>query len=346
MAFNPAKNSLYIVGGHAVAEVSIPTPVNSGVVSDLPYATLLQPFAEPSEGHIFAEVPGRALTGLMVYGDRLYGSVTIWYDANNTARVSHFSRSLQLNALSFSGWSSVWQPDRAGYVSGFMALIPPEWQAKLGGPALTGQCCVSIVSRTSNGPAAFAFDPARIGQPFVSATPLVYYTINRGQDTLGPWEGSNPTYGATTYIRGLAVIAGTRTVLYFGNNGMGEYCYGNGTADKSLAGTMGADGSHFCYDPTNAGKGQHGYPYRYQVWAYDLNDLAAVKAGAKRPWEVRPYGVWPLELLTPALQVSLGGVAYDAARQIVYVAQLSADTNNRIIADAPIIHAFRIGLPR
>jgi len=274
------------------------------------------------------------------------GTATIWYDANNTVRVSHFARSLQLNVQSFSGWSSVWQRDRAGYVSGFMALIPPEWQAKLGGPALTGQCCVSIVSRTSNGPAAFAFDPARIGQPFVSATPLVYYTINPGQSTLGPWEGSNPTWGATSYIRGIAVIAGNRTVLFFGNNGLSEYCYGYGVTDKALHNTFASDGQRNCYDPTNAGKGQHGYPYRYQVWAYDLNDLAAVKAGAKKPWEVRPYGVWPLELPTPAAQVSLGGVAYDAARQIVYVAQLSADTNNRIIADAPIIHAFRIGAPR
>ena len=342
MAFNPATNSLYIVGLHAVAEVSIPSLVQSSDVNDLPYATLLQPFVDPAEGHIFSDMPGSALTGLMVHGNRLYGTSTIWYDAMNTQRVSHFSRSLQLNQPSFSGWSSVWEAQHSGLVSGFMATVPSEWRAKLGGPALTGQCCVSIVTRTSNGPAAFAFDPTQVGQSTVSATPLVYYTVIPGQDTLGPWEGSNPTYGATTYIRGMAVIAGTRTVLYFGNNGMGEYCYGNGTADISLAGTTGADGSHFCYDPTNAGKGQHGYPYRYQVWAYDLNDLAAVKAGARQPWEVRPYGVWPLDLPTPALQVALGGVAYDAVRQIVYVAQLSADTNNGIIADAPIIHAFRL----
>ena len=346
MAFNPATDSLYISGEHdKVAEVTIPVPLQSSVVNDLPYATLLQPFADPAEGHIAADMQGAGLTGLMVYGNRLYGTANIWYDANNTQRVSHFSRSLRLNQPSFSGWSPVWQADRSGYVSGFMATVPSEWQTKLGGPALTGQCCVSIVSRTSNGPAAFAFDPAGVGKSLVRASPLVYYTIAPGQDTLGPWEGSNPTYGATTYIRGMAVIAGTRTVLYFGNNGMGAYCYGNGTADQSLAGTVGADGARSCYDPTESGKGQHAYPYRYQVWAYDLNDLAAVKAGTKQPWEVRPYDVWPLTLPTPAARVSLGGVAYDAVRQIVYVAQLSADNDNRVIAEAPIIHAFRINLP-
>jgi hypothetical protein len=30
------------------------------------------------------------------------------------------------------------------------------------------------------------------------------------------------------------------------------------------------------------------------VWAYDLNDLAAVKAGQKRPWDVVPYATWEL----------------------------------------------------
>jgi hypothetical protein len=351
MAFNPATNSLYVSEalGSTVAEVKMPAILGqSSVVSDLPYGTLLQPFTDPSEGHIAADLTNQLgnawLTGLMVYGNRLVGTATVMYDATNTARVSHFSRSLQLNQPSFSGWSAVWRADRSGYVSGFMASVPSEWQAKLGGPALTGQCCVSIVSRTSNGPAAFAFDLAKIGQPLVEATPLVYYTILPGQDTLGPWEGSNPTYGATTYTRGMAVIAGSRTVLYFGNNGMGPYCYGIGTADPALAGTTTPEGEHFCYDPTAQAKGQHAYPYRYQVWAYDLNDLAAVKAGTKQPWEIVPYGVWPITFPTPSPRTVLGGVAYDAERQIVYVAQMSAD--NCCLAEAAVIHAFRLNLPR
>ena len=344
MAFDPATNSLYITGERGtVGEVSIPVPVVSSVANDLPYARLLQPFADPAEGHIAADLTtgGAGLSGLMVYGNRLYGTATIWYDAQNTQRVSHFSRSLQLNQPSFSGWSPVWRADRSGYVSGWMAPVPSEWQRKLGGPALTGQCCVSIVSRTSNGPAAFAFDPAGVGTSLVSATPVLYYTILPGQDTLGPWGGSNPTYGATAYISGMAVIAGTRTALYFGRNGSGEYCYGNGTTDQSLVGTVGDDGARYCYD-TDAAKGQHAFPYRYQVWAYDLDDLAAVKAGTKQPWDVVPYGVWPLNLPTPAPNVWLGGVAYDAVRQIVYVTQLNADNNNGVIAAAPIIHAFRL----
>ena len=106
----------------------------------------------------------------------------------------------------------------------------------------------------------------------------------------------DPTYGAATSIAGMAVITGTRTVLYVGRNGLGTNCYGDGTADKSLHGKKALDGTMFCYDPTTNSKGSHAYPYRYQMWAYDLGDLASVKAGKKKPWQIVPYAVWPFTL--------------------------------------------------
>ncbi len=137
------------------------------------------------------------------------------------------------------------------------------------------------------------------------------------------------------------MIAGTRTVLYFGRIGLGEFCYGTGTADASKHGTIGLNNEQFCYDPTSNDKGQHGYPYRYQIWAYDLNDFAAVKAGTKQPWEIVPYGVWPLALPTPEpTATKLGGVGYDAATQTLYVSQLYADKGG--LSYRPIIHVMRV----
>ena len=107
MAFNPANNSLFVGSYHgSLAEVTIPTPLNSSNVNALPFATFLQPFSDPTEGHL-SEISTSGVThsGLMVYGNRLYGTATIFYDANNTQTVSHYSRSLQLNQPSFSGWS-------------------------------------------------------------------------------------------------------------------------------------------------------------------------------------------------------------------------------------------------
>jgi hypothetical protein len=345
IAFNPAGPSLF-AGARSgkVAEVSIPSPVNSANPNALPFATLLQTFADPMEGRL-SQIPGEGtnLDSLLVYGNKLYGTASIYYDANNTQRVSHFSHSLQLNEPSFQGWSAVWDATKTGFVSGIMAVVPNEWRALLGGTAVTGQCCIPIVSRTSWGPAAFAFDPARVGDAMVPASPLLYY--NGEHATLGSWTTSNPTYGATTLMGGLAIINGTRTALYFGTNGLGAHCYGTGTSNSSLHLTTAADGELYCYDPTNSDKGSHAYPYRYQMWAYDLNDFAAVKAGTKQPWEVIPYGVWPFDLPTPPQgTVRLGGVAYDPAQQTLYLSQLYADRDG--YSYRPVIHALHINVAK
>lgn len=335
LAFNPARGSLFATSRWgSVAEVTIPVPVNSQDLNALPFATYLQPFVDATEGNLEkVGTVGVNIVGLLVSGSRLIGTASIYYDANNTQAVSHFARSVQLDQKSFSGWSQVWGAGRQGFVAGWMATVPGEWQARLGGSALTGQCCIPIVSRTSVGMAAFAFDPAKIGEPKVPASPLLYYTGDNA--TLGKWEGSNPVYGATTSVAGMAVIAGTRTIVYVGRNGTGPHCYGDGTSNKALA------TEHLCYDPFTSDKGSHAYPYNYQAWAYDLNDFAAVKAGKKKPWNLKPYAVWPLKLAIGAdAPVELGGLAYDAERQLLYVSQTKADPNGH----ASLMHAFRVAI--
>lgn len=335
IAFNPVNNSLFVGNANYIAEISIPTALNSSDSRAMPAATYLQQaFVDPTEGHLKDLYAGDSVIyGLMVSGNRLIGSASIYYDASNRQRVSHFARSLTLTQPSFSGWSQVWDSNQQGYVSGWMAAVPAEWQARLGGPAITGQCCIPIVSRTSYGPAAFAFDPAAVGLPRVNATPLLYYTENH--KTLGPWEGSNENYGSTARIGGLAIIAGTRTALFVGSIGLGAFCYGDGVSDPAKA-----DGVTVCYDPTDSNKGPHSYPYRYQVWAYDLNEWAAVKAKSKQPWDVRPYAVWPLKFPTTADQLIIGGVAYDAQRQVLYISQRHG--NRGEFSSGPVIHAFTV----
>lgn len=340
IAFAARTHSLFVSSrAGRLAEVTIPDPVSSSDVTQMPFARYLQPFDDPTEGQLSVVANGGvAIDGLLVDGDRIYGTASVYYDATNSQRVSHYSRSVQLNRRSFSGWSQVWEPGKTGFVSGFLALVPPEWRERLGGPAATGQCCIPIVSRTSWGPAALTFDPAQLGRGAVPATPLVYYDGQHA--SLGAWSGSNPTYGATMAVGGLAMIAGTRTALFVGRNGVGPYCYGNGTGDQRLHGTASPDGSHWCYDPTSGDKGPHAYPYRYQIWAYDLSEMAAVRAGHKQPWQVLPYGVWPIDLPTYEKAVKIGGVTYDPERQVIYLAQTGADKDG--YASRPIIHALRI----
>lgn len=341
LAFNPDRQSLFAgTRSGRIAEISVPAALVSQAISDLPVAEYLQPFADPTDGRM-KEVAdeGAALAGLLVHQGRIYGSGVIYYDANNTQAVSHFSRPIALSERGASAMRRLGPRGRVGLVAGYMATVPPEWQTRLGGPAITGQCCVPIVSRTSWGPAAFAWDPADLQRDGdVDAAPLVYYTAEH--PTLGQWDGSNPTYGGTIQMGGLAVIAGTRTALFVGRNGLGPFCYGNGTGDRALADKPGPDGERYCYDPSNSDKGQHAYPYRYQMWAYDLNDWAAVRAGTRDPWSVKPYGVWPFELPFPEAGVRIGGVAYDAAGQRLFVSQLHADRDG--YAYRALIHVFHI----
>lgn len=341
ITFNPGRNSLFVGNRRGtVAEVTVPSIVNSTDISKLSYATFLQGFYEPTEGAITQITGGDTfLSGLLVMGDRLYGNATIYYDANNVQRTSHYSRSKTLSTPGVIGMRQVWTDANTGFVDGYMATVPAEWQAKLGGPAITGQCCIPVAWRTSWGPSAFAFNPADINSyAKVAAQPLLYYS--HAYPTLGPWEGNGPIYSAATQITGVAVLAGTRTALYFGRHGTGPFCYGAGTSDKSLLGSVTSDGAEYCYDPTDAAKGSHGYPYHYQIWAYDLNDLAAVKAGQKKPWEIKPYGVWPIALPFSAEQIRIGGVAYDPTRQIIYLAQMYADVDT--YEYRPLIHALKV----
>ncbi len=223
-------------------------------------------------------------------------------------------------------------------VSGFMTEVPPEWRTLLGGPALTGNCCIPIISRTSFGPAAFAFDPAALGRSAaLRAVPLLYYPP--AHPTLGAWDASwNPTggvfFGGGTTIRGVVFPRGTRSVLFFGTQGVGTFCYGEGTSDKSLDGKPTPDGTTWCYDPDGSSKGTHAYPYVAEVWAYDAADLAAVRRGAKRPWQVRPYATWQLHL--PFASGQIGGAAYDPTAGVIYVSQQFGNGTD------PVIHVFKV----
>lgn len=338
IAVNPGRNTLFVGSRRGfVAEITVPEPVASSDVNALPFATYAQGFTDPTAGKMKEIAADANLAGLLVFGGRLYGSGLSYYDATNRQDLSHFSRSLALIRQESGPLRRVGERGRVGFVAGYMAPVPPEWQSRLGGPAITGQCCVQIISRTSWGPSAFAWNPAGLDERETTAvTPLVYYDSTH--PTLGVYESSGPKFGGTTTIGGVAIINGTRTALFFGSNGTGPFCYGVGTSDKSQHGKMTSDGGKFCFDPTMGDKGHHAYPYQNQIWAYDVADWAKVSAGDKKPWDVEPYAVWTLELPIPEPTKRLIGVAYDAERRRLFVSQRLADRDG--YAFRAIIHVY------
>lgn len=346
LGYNSANNSLYVVGhtyGQLTAEVSIPALVNSSNLSALNTATLLQPFADVTDGKRNAVNPtdpnNHVIGGQLVYGGRLIVSDFSYYDGAGTQTTSHFARPLNLSAATpFVGPVTVGS-QYPGFVDGYMTTIPTEWQSLFGGPALTGNCCLAIASIQSNGPALSVFDPAQIGTANpVAATPLVGYPTATPLGT--GWGTTSTLYNGTTTITGVVFPTGTRSVLFFGRQGTGTFCYGPGTTDAALAGVATDGGADtWCFDPTDNSKGVHAYPYVYQVWAYDANDLIAVKNGSKSQYSIQPYATWTFTLpTTPANDPhEIGGAAYDAQNNIIYVSEECADSN----CD-PIIHAFKV----
>jgi hypothetical protein len=344
LAYDPTRNGLFLVG-HAwyqlTAEVSIPRPSPGPRLAGLLRARYLQRFTDATDGLIKrpSSCCGTDVGGQLVFDRRLYGSVYVYYDASDSQRASHWSRpSTSLTHGRARGLFTLGRQG-AGFVSGFMAAVPAVWRSSLGGGAITGNCCIPIISRTSFGPAAFAFDPARLTDPRKPApdAPLFYYP--QSHPTIGQWDGSwdpgrGRAFNGNTSITGVVFPTGTRTILFFGRQGTGPFCYGEPTSSRSLNGKPTRDGTTWCYDPDGGGKGPHGYPYQAEVWAYDAGDALAVRQHRKRPWQVEPYAVWRLRL--PFGSTQIGGAAYDPAHRLAYVSAQYAD------GSAPVIAVFKV----
>jgi hypothetical protein len=86
--------------------------------------------------------------------------------------------------------------------------------------------------------------------------------------------------------------------------------------------------------------------YHTRVWAYDALDLIAVKNGTKATNQVLPYAYWDLDnypLFKTGNQESVGGVAYDASKGILYLSQKGGDTAQST-SYLPLIQAFTFNI--
>jgi hypothetical protein len=323
LAYNPKHHSLFLVGHdhhQLVAEVSIPEPVDSDTVADLPTAKVLQPFADITGGLL-----NNKIGGLLVYGDRLLWTSYVYYDAAAAAKTSHGTSTLDLSHPAARGvYALAGIP--AGAVAGFMSLVPDDWRERFGVPVLTGQAGVPIVSRTSAGPAAVGFDPDGLGNKPAPATVFLYYPLRH---PLGPLEQKNPVWCMGT-VGGMAFVSrgGKAAVMFFGARGLGDYWYGGPE-----------EGGH--QDLSHTAKGPHAPPYEATVWCYDANDLLAVKAGRKESWRCQPYQIAKLSGLYPSQAwAPIAGVAYDPAAGRLYVSQRDADLQG--YERLPVIHVYEV----
>jgi hypothetical protein len=219
----------------------------------------------------------------------------------------------------FSGWYSFVGGGAAANSRSFggqMSSIPTAWQSALGGAYVTGQQSMSVISTTSAGPSLTVFDPASVGvtNP-IPGTTLLFYPINN--PVCGPVncdsEG-NGIYNGLSTIRGRALVSSSRSILFVGWDGNGQYWYGNNPSPDGYV------------DPRGGGYGPHSTSYTYKVWAYNVNDIASVKSGSVNYYDVKPYAIWELPEITSRVNIDqIAGAAHDPNTNRLYIASAYQD---------------------
>ena len=341
LAYDPTQNGL-ILTGHTwyqnTAEVSIPTPVSAATISALPTATFIQNFSDALDSKLNLINPvgnnNNQIGGYLVYNNQLVISAFTYYDGSGTQNASHFIRPLSLSTPNAATGPFRLGSQYPGFVSGYMTPIPQDWQSLLGGPAATGNCCLNIISEQSNGPALSVFNPGDLGsQNTVPVKPILGYPYSNPLE--GAWGQQSDIFNGTTNITGVVFPPGTRSVLFFGRQGIGPFCYGIGSSQSPPP-------SGECYDPAGTSKGTHAYPYVYQIWAYDANDLLQVAQGKLPEYAPKPYAIWqftlPFTQSTGSHQIL--GAAYDPTTNQLFISQACTDE-----ACSPLIQVFRVTIP-
>ena len=185
--------------------------------------------------------------------------------------------------------------------------MPDEWAKKVGLGSkrlVTGFAREAGAFGGSQGPTMIAFDPSDPGD----AQDLVWY---RTRYPGCPYEGKcdYPEYTACDSWEGATWVstASGNGILIAGSKGLGPTRYGTG-------------------DPGDCSRyqGYHCDPSEIQVIFYDPDEIAGVLRGKAKPWELQPYAVWRPPGLWSEACGSIGGMAYDAENQRLYLVEKSA----------------------
>lgn len=333
-------------------EITIPTPTASTSKSALARADQLQAIVDAYEGTI-GEIspPSHQNGGILPWGSEVvlsayqyYGTSQVkthWIRPRNLSTTGSLVGPVESAGTTPPTWhvsGGTW-PRRS--FAGNMARVPTSKQSIFGGPAVSGQAGTTNIGEEANGPFAGVFDPDEIGV----TNPLPYkgvvgYPLERALCTeMGGLSTTSRsvTWNQASVVRGIAIPSNKDATLFVGILSMGEYWYGEPTTDSWAADT------NWGYDPFtgHSSKGPHAYPGRYAVWAYRNSDINAVRAGAKKHYEIFPYAIWTLDI--PLYDKDVEGISLND------VSAAFDETTNRLYlcchfldGDYPVVHVLEV----
>ena len=344
LAYSPARDSILIVGHshqQAVAEFTVPGIVNSTELADLPMAV--------APRQTFATVLDRTPDGNPESLDRIGGLAVIpgadhdellvnayeYYDApgDNTLTTLVVRDATDLAGATVDGYVAF--AGGAGHTSGWLSLIPLEWQTALGGRYLTGQSSgMPIIGRSSVGPSAFAFDPDDVGEAGTIPTEtLLDFSLDHPLHAdLENAVGDNDLWTHLSRVTYGFIAPGTRTYVTLGYSGghASGVCYKCTQDNGNVCGG-------YCAPQAD--------DYDQYVWLWDVDDLVAVREGRTEPHAVRPYAYGPFATPFETDLHQLGGASFDPAAGLLYITVQEADRAQGEYANPPVVVVYRLEPP-
>lgn len=333
--------TLFVVGHahhQAIAEFTIPALGTGPAPADLPMAEApRQPFTTVLDraGAGNPQALDR-IGGLLLvpgpHGPQLLVNAYVYYDAPGA--VTHTT--LVLRDPGDLAGGQVDGPfafdGGAGHTAGWLSPIPDDYRDALGGDHLTGHSSgIPIISRSSVGPSAFAFQAAAFGGPPgpIPTTRLLDFSLGHPLHPDLDADGANLLWTHLSQATVGLIVPGSRTYLTLGHSGghRSGVCYKCTQSDGHTCGG---------YCPRDADD------TAAYAWAWDLLDLVAVREGRLAPHAVRPYAYGPLELPLLGPERRIGGGAFDADRGLLYLTALGADDSQGPYAYAPLVLALRV----
>ncbi len=354
--------SLFVVGHDQqlyVAEISIPEPVISNNLHDLPTAQTLQPFADITGGAISEDldIPRIGIEYLQAKDDQDEAKIHFALGQHfQEFEPSHGWTSLDLSNPNPAG---LWVFD--GYsnytTNDYLLTIPEEWAADFGisYPLTTGRFREGVWG--GFGPALFAYDPWGDGDPpaqggtLTAIQPLLLYgiQIEGASDILTDNTMRMDGYGEADHWWGGAWLTSNEgdAVIFTGTKAQGEnwYGFGNGVRwDYDCAENPEIDCPEvpdFPYD----NRGYWAESYIPAVLFFNPDDLGKVAVSEMATYDPQPYALldltpyWYDPVTRPEIYKRdlVGAAAFDRENRLLYIIERLADEYKSLI------HVFKIG---
>ena len=343
---------LYTHLAQEIAEISIPVPVMSTNLADLPRASLLKgptnlwPVIYTFDGNPSSIPPGGAeyrVAGLAYHPaangvpERLYYGHCNYYASDGSAP-SHGWFDLALTQGEGAWFIGGVYPDNiyAGLVSKLAFSLPVDWavQHTAGRSLVVGDSFLSGGEIISHGPSLYAVAPWEHGRlpsrgEAVSAVEMLRYSAG------STVSNRMVNFRIDTFAKGAAwLTSGRRSAVAISyQRGLGDSWYGDSLGNNDAA-----------YDiplPILGDKGSGATRWKTALMFYNPRDLAEVCAGTMQPWAPQPYVVYDLDrfsLKPEGGNGQAGGIAYDSSNGRLFFIEHNGDAEDT----AALIHVWRL----